>query len=262
MGVSLNQIPRAQKRDIAKKIKENLGTRAANGPAEPALDIYISECTDVADALDAHVTGNVLAHAERAARLAQLEAADDEVDTWYRHIELYIGVESRRRVSANALAAAAVYAAAFPDGLAHVDDPIADENRVCREALLVLRAPEHAATLAAIELPPTWLGRWEAAINKSDALLAEVEKARTEKRVHVDAGRDAETEWVELMVRLRRYVASRAKRSDAARIQDGKKLLAPLLDAMAKLRAESAARATRKGNGKLETPVAGDATGG
>ncbi|MDI3291793.1 hypothetical protein [Polyangium sp. 15x6] len=257
MGVSLNRIPRAQKRDITKKIKDNLEERAVKGPPEPALDIYISECTDIADALDAHVTGNVLAHAERAARLARLEAADDEVDTWYRHIENYIGVESRRRVSTNALAAAAVYAAAFPDGLAHIDDPIADENRICRDALLVLRAPEHAATLAAIDLPAVWLERWETAINKSDALLAEVEKARTDKRAHVDAGRDAETEWVELMVRLRRYVGSRAKRSDAARIQEGKKLLAPLLDAMAKLRAESAARATRKENGKQETPAAG-----
>ncbi|MDC0744938.1 hypothetical protein [Polyangium mundeleinium] len=261
MGASLNQIPRAEKRDIARKIKENLEARAAKGPPEPALDIYISECTDITDALDAHVTGNVLAHAERAARLAQLEAADDEVDTCYRHIEGYIGVESRRRVSPNVLGALALHQAAFPNGLAHVDDPIADENRVCREALLVLRAPEHAATLAAIELPTVWLERWEKAILKSDALLAEVEKARTEKRAHIDAGRDAETEWVELMVRLRRYVSSRAKRSDAARIQEGKVLLAPLLDAMAKLRAGAAARATRKENGKQESPAAGDTTG-
>ncbi|WP_170229886.1 hypothetical protein [Polyangium fumosum] len=261
MGASLEQIPRAEKRDIVRKIKENLEVRAANGPPEPGLDIYIGECADVTHALDAHVTGNVLAHAERAARLAQLEAADDEVDTGYRHIEGYIGVESRRRVSPNLLGALALHQAAFPNGLAHVDDPIADENRVCREALLVLRAPEHAATLAAIELPIIWLDRWEAAIAKSDALLAEVERARTEKRAHIEAGRDAETEWVELMVRLRRYVSSRAKRSDAARIQEGKMLLAPLLDAMAKLRAGAAARATRKENGKQETPAAGDTTG-
>ena len=261
MGASLNQISRAEKRDIARKIKENLQARAAQGPPEPALDIYISECTDITDALDAHVTGNVLAHAERAARLAQLEAADDEVDTCYRHIEGYIGVESRRRVSPNILVALALHQAAFPNGLAHVDDPIADENRVCREALLILRAPEHAATLAAIELPTLWLERWEQAILESDALLAEVERARTEKRAHIGAGRDAETEWVELMVRLRRYVSSRAKRSDTARIQEGKVLLAPLLDAMAKLRAGAAARATRKENGKQESPPAGDSTG-
>ncbi|MDI1447475.1 hypothetical protein [Polyangium sp. 6x1] len=260
MGVSLNQIPRAQKRDIAKKIKENLEARAANGPPEPALDIYIGECNDIGDALDAHVTGNVLAHAERAARLAQLEAADDEVDRWYRHIESYMSVEARRRVSPNLLGALAAHQAAFPNGLAHIDDPIADENRICREALLVLRAPEHAATLSAIDLPAVWLDRWEAAILESDALLAEVEKARTDKRAHVGAGRDAETEWVELMVRLRQYVASRAKRSDLARMQEGKALLAPLLDAMGKLRTEAAARATRKANGKQETP-AGETSG-
>lgn len=252
----LDQIPRAEKRDIARKIKDNLSARTAKGPSEPALDAYIAECTEVIDALDAHVTGNVLAQAERTARLAKLASADDAVDTWYRHLENYIGVESRRRVSPHALNAAAVYQAAFPDGLAHVDDPIADENRICRDALLALRAPEHAATLAAIELPMGWLERWETALDTSDALLAEVEKARTDKRAHVGAGQDAETEWVELMVRLRRYVSSRAKRSDTARIQEGKALLAPLLDAMARLRAEAAARATRKENGKQETPAA------
>ncbi|MDI1479169.1 hypothetical protein [Polyangium sp. y55x31] len=256
----LEQIPRAEKRDIAKKITTNLEARAAKGPPEPALDAYISECADITEALEAHVTGNVLAQAERAARLAQLEAADDAVDTWYRHIEGYIHVESRRRASIHAQSAAALHQAAFPEGLAHVDDPIADENRICREALITLRSPEHAATLVAIELPATWLDRWEAAIFKSDALLAEVAKARTEKRAHVGAGRDAETEWVEVMVRLRRYVASRAKRSDLARILEGKALLAPLLDAMARLRAEAAARAARKGNGKQETPTEG-ATG-
>jgi hypothetical protein len=253
----LDQIPRAEKRDIAKKVHENLIARAAKGPAEPALDAYITECAEVVDGLAAHVTGNVLAEAERTARLAQLASADDEVDTLYRHIEGFIGVESRRRTSAHALNAAAVYQAAFPDGLAHVDDPIADENRICREALLVLRAPEYADTLAAIELPGFWLEKWEVVLNKSDALLAEVEKARTDKRTHVGAGRDAETEWVELMVRLRRYVSSRAKRSDTAKIQEGKVLLAPLLDAMAKLRAEAAARATRRGNGKQEAPTEG-----
>ncbi|MRG93612.1 hypothetical protein [Polyangium spumosum] len=242
----LDQIPRAEKRDIAKKLKDNLTARAVKGPPEPALDAYIDECAEVVDELDAHVTGNVLAEAERTARLAQLASADDEVDTWYRHIESYIDIEARRRTSPFALQAAAVHQAAFPDGLAHVDDPIADENRICRETLVILRSPEHAATLTAIELPSIWLEKWETALDKSDALLAEVEKARTDKRKHVGAGRDAETDWVELMVRLRRYVSSRAKRSETARLQEGKTLLAPLLDAMAKLRAEAAARATRK----------------
>jgi hypothetical protein len=37
--------------------------------------------------------------------------------------------------------------AAFPDGLGHVDEPVADENRYCRAAVEILQSPEHAATL-------------------------------------------------------------------------------------------------------------------
>lgn len=178
--------------------------------------------------------------------------ADGAVDTWYRHVHDYLDIESRRRGSPDAAKVLALRRAAFPDGLAVVDEPIADENRACRDALAILRSPDHAATLQAIELPAGWLDRWEAAVAKSESLLAEVHKARSERRAHVGAGRDAEGEWVELMVRLRRYVSSRAKRSEKAKIQEGKALLAPLLDAMAKLRAEAAARATRKENGKKE----------
>src|SRR5689334_22546256 len=50
----------------------------------------------------------------------------------------------------------------------------------------------------------------------------------------------------EAMVRLRKYVASRAKKSDLARVQEGEMLLAPLLDAMAKLKAEAKTRATKR----------------
>ncbi len=52
----------------------------------------------------------------------------------------------------------------------------------------------------------------------------------------MSAGQDAEADFVELCVRLRRYVASRAKSSDKARVAEGKTLLAPLLNELANLR--------------------------
>ena len=252
MAVNLRQIPRAEKRGIAQKIFHNLEERLAKGAPEPALDAYIVELSDVVTTLDTHVAGSVTADAERTARLARLEVADDDVDRWYRHVEGYVNVESRRRTSPDAKTANALHDAAFPDGLEHIDDFEGDENRVCADALAVLRSPEYAPTLKAIELPTAWLDRWESAIAESDAALFAVQKARTDKRGHVDAGRDVETEWVELMVRLRKYVGSRAKRSDVARVNEGKVLLAPLLDTMAKLKAETLSRATRKAKAKTE----------
>jgi hypothetical protein len=56
------------------------------------------------------------------------------------------------------------------------------------------------------------------------------------------------TASTDTMTRLRRYVGSRAKRTESAKIEEGKALLAPLLDALKKLNAEAAARATIKKN--------------
>jgi len=253
MSAILKQIPRAEKREIATKVLANLQARAAQGPAEPALDAYIPELSDVETSLATHVSARTDADAKRTARLTKLEAFDDEVDRWYRHTESYVDVEGLRKVGPDAAAAGALHDAAFPEGLAYIDDPIADENRACREALTVLRSPEHAATVQAIDLPLTWLDRWELAVNESDAAYKDVEAARTDKQTSVSAGRDAEGEWVELFVRLRRYVSSRAKRTDSARIQEGKTLLAPLLDVLVKMKAQSAARATRKRNASGQT---------
>jgi hypothetical protein len=261
MAANLNQIPRAQKRDIAQKVVANLVDRATKGPAEPALDAYTVELGDIAGALDTQVTGNVLADAKRTARLARLDAADDQVDTCYRHVESYVSVEARRRTGPNVALALALHGTAFPDGLEHVDDAIDDENRLCRESLSVLRSTEHAPTVEAIELPLAWLDKWEAALEESDAAFDAVEKARTAKKTAVDLGRDAETDWVEAMVRLRRYVGSRAKRSDTARVAEGKELLAPLLDTLAQLRSEAASRATRRENAKADPPAAAAAPG-
>jgi len=254
MTVSLNQVPRAEKRDIVWKIIDHLKTRTSHGPAEPVLDEYIVELTDIAEALSTHVSGNIAADALRAARLQKLEVADDDVDRWYRHIESYLDVESRRRASPHADEAGALHEAAFADGLAHIDDAIADENRVCRDALAVLRSPEWADSLQAVEFPPTWLEKWDAAVTTSEALVSELQSSRQDKRAHIDSGRDAESDWIEAMVRLRKYVGSRAKKSDTARVQEGEKLLAPLLEVVAKLKAEAKTRATKRSKPAGETP--------
>jgi hypothetical protein len=248
---------RAEKRDIARKLHDNLAARLAAGLNEPALDAYIPELAALVQALTAPITGHLLADAQRTARLATLDAVDAEVDTWYRHLESYTDIESRRRTGPNVVSALALHKAAFPDGLAHIDAPIPDENRVCRESLSVLRAPEYVPTVAAIELPLAWLDRWESALAQSDTLHGEIEQARAARRAHVSAGQDAEADFVELCVRLRRYVASRAKSSDKARVAEGKTLLAPLLDELARQRATAAARATiRENEKKVPAPVA------
>jgi hypothetical protein len=246
MNVSMRAIVRPEKHDVAVAVLGNLQARATKGPAEPGLDVYIVELSDIVGALGTHVEGKTLAEAARTARLARLEIADDVVDTWYRHIESYVDVEANRKTGAFVVGAGALHHAAFPDGLAHIDDPIRDENRICRDSLTVLRSPEHGATVQGIKLPTGWLAEWEAALDESDAANKALDAARTEKHSSVSAGRDAEGEWVELFVRLRRYVASRAKRGDTARIQEGKELLAPLLDVLGRLKAQAAARETRR----------------
>ena len=256
---ALNQLSRAQKLEIAQKLHDSLAARASGGPAEPALDEYIPELASLIQALTAPITGNVLADAQRTARLAQLEVVDADVDTWYRHVEGYVDIESRRRSGASVAGALALHKAAFPDGLAHVDAAIPDENRVCRESLMVLRSKDYAPTVLAIKLPSAWLDAWESSLAQSEALYAEIEHARTARRGYVSAGQDAEADLVELCVRLRRYVSSRAKPSDKARVAEGKALLAPILDAVAKLRALAAARATaRENEKKVAAPGAPD----
>lgn len=252
---NLNQLPRAEKRDLAQKLCDNLVKRMSTGPAEPALDAYIPELQGLVEGLTAPITGNLLADAQRTARLARLDEVDCEVDTWYRHVESFVDIESRRRVGPHVTSALALYKAAFPHGLAHVDESVADENRFCREALIVLRSKEVEATLTAIELPPGWLTTWESWVTESEGIVREIEQARTAKRGHVSAGQDAEAELVELCVRLRRYVGSRAKASDKARVTEGKALIAPLLDAVAKLRALAATRATLRENEKTAAPA-------
>jgi hypothetical protein len=131
-----------------------------------------------------------------------------------------------------------------------VNDYVPDENRLCRDAIVALRSPEHAATVAAIELPAGWLDRWEKALNESDAAFEAVQKTRADKSIHVLTGQDAEVAFVDVMLRLRRYIDSRASRTDKVKIAQGRQLVAPLLDALAKAKAEERARETRRENAK------------
>lgn len=247
-------LPRPQMRDITKLLLANLQARAAAGPPEPGLDAYIPELTTVSVRLDTHVGGKELADATRRAQLATLEVADDDVDTWLRHNESFLRIESIRRSGAHVGAAQALHAAAFQEGVEPTSYHIPDENRYCRTALGVLRAQEHQATLAAIEYPTSWLTRWEDALDRSDAAFQDVEKARLDRSQHVGHGEDAEADFVELAVRLRRYVQSRASRSDKERVAEGERLLAPLLNALKKMKAEQQARATRRENGEAAPP--------
>jgi len=182
------------------------------------------------------------------------DAADAKVDTRMRHIETYLEIEARARRSPYASAARALYDAAFPDGLGPIDDHIIDQNIYCRMALDALRAPEHQATLAAIELPAAWVDAFEVSLKASETAMDQLLKARGEMHAHVGLGRDAEANWVDLMVRLRRPIASRTKKGDTARQMENKRLLEPLLVALQKLDAEAAARATRK-TGKQTPPA-------
>jgi len=251
----LENIPRPEKLEVARKIHANLVARQAAGPAEPALDAYIPDIAGVIGRLETHVHGSVNASTARQVQLARLDVADIEVDTWYRHIEGFLHVEAHRRAGPNVIAARAVYAAACPDGLAHVDDRVPEENAYCRNLLSVLRDPANAATLAALELPLVWLDRLQAALDASDAALRDLAAARQDKSTHTDLGRDVEEDWVDLMDRLRRYVDTRASRHDAVKRAESEALLGPLLVVIKKLRADAAARRTRRT--KQEAPPSG-----
>ena len=250
MTANLTNVPRPEKLAIATAIHTALLKRKKAGPSEPALDAFIPEIAAVKDKLATHVDGKSAANAARAKHLARAESADIEVDTHFRHIEAFVSIEANRRAGPHVSDAQSLYGAAFPEGLAHIDDRIEDENIHVRATLNALKSPEHAATLKAINLPSAWIPALEAALAESNAAVADVAKARGEKASHVGLGKSTESEWVDLMVRLRRYVACRAKRTDIARIAEGKELIKPLLDAIHKLRATAAARATRRSNKK------------
>jgi hypothetical protein len=250
--VTVAQLSRPQKAEAGRAILTRLQVRMQQGPLEPALDAYVTELTPIVDALEQGVEGKVLAAGTLKGLLAKLDDADVRVDTWLRHHFFYIDVEASRRSGPNVEAAQALAAATFPDGLAHIDAYIPDENRLCRDAIAMLRSSEHAPTVAAIELRTEWTEAWEKDVEESDRAFAEVQAAREDKAIHVVAGQDAEVLFDDVIARLRRYIGSRAARTDRVKQAEGEQLIAPVLDALAKARAEAKARATRKAHEKAK----------
>ncbi|AKT43804.1 hypothetical protein [Chondromyces crocatus] len=244
----LRNISRPEKLTVARSIHANLIARQSNGPAEEGLDTYIPVIASLIAELAGHVDGKAAAGTEHQALLGRAELADIEVDTWYRHIERYLSVEANRRGGAHVVGARAVHSAACPKGLAHVDERIPVQNAFCRGMLEALRRPVNAGILTSIEFPMAWLDRLEAALTESEASQRDLAGVRQDKRVHVGLGRDAEEAWIDVMSRLRSYVANRAGRHDLARRAEGDSLLAPLRTVLERLRAEAAARKTRREN--------------
>jgi hypothetical protein len=240
----LIRIPRPDKPEVGKNIVARLLARLAVGPQEPALNGFIAEINAVVARLDTHVDGAWTVVGTHAARVAESDARDDDVDTWIRKIEGFLDAEALRRTGPNAERARALLHAAFPDGRAHIDDRIIEENRHCRSAISALRAPESAETLAAIDMPAGWLDKFEEAVTKSEEAFEAIALGRSDKSAHVDLGRDAELDWEDVMLRLRHYIAGRAKRDDVEKKNEGRKLLEPLTSAVKKLRIDAETRAT------------------
>jgi len=241
-----NKLSRVEKAAIGRKLHENLVARAQLGPAEPALDAFIPQLDTTATRLEAHVVGKHAAAAARAAHADRVEKADVEVDTVACHIESFLDNEGHRRQGPYVTAVRALHAAAFPAGRTFLDARVPEENSEIRRILAVLRAPEHAATLAGIGFPKEWLDRLEFAVGESDLAYAERVSARGNAVDHVNLGKDAEADWVDVVGRLRKYVESRASAGDVEGALEGRRLLAPLTNAMAHAKAVAAARATRR----------------
>jgi hypothetical protein len=250
----LSKIPRAEKLTIARRVHQALKSRLDDGPTEPALDAFIPELEAILARLETHVGGTSEIQGDRAALLTAADESDDDVDTFLRHIENYLLVEGRRRTGKNRARALSLHKAAFPDGLAHIDDRVVEENNHCRDSIRVLRVPENVETLNAIGLPIAWVDAFEAAVKKSDADNAALVQARTARSTSISQARDVEQEWEDMMRRLRHHIAGRARRDDVAKQAEGRKILDPLLFAVQLLRATAAARATRRANERESTP--------
>lgn len=93
-----------------------------------------------------------------------------------------------------------------------------------------------------VELPEVELPRTpteEAAMNPTSD-----ETRNPQKTGRINLSQDVEEEWEDVMVRLRHHIAGRAKRSESAKINEGREILDPLLNAVKKMRADAEARAT------------------
>ncbi|AKT43475.1 uncharacterized protein CMC5_077070 [Chondromyces crocatus] len=242
----LSRLSRPEMRTIAGQLLEGLQARAASGPPEPSLDDFIPQLAAVNARLSGHLAGGAVADARRRSQLVRLDEADDEVDTWLRHVAGFLEVEARRRTGNLQEAVKALKAQAFPEGLSPIRAYVPEENLYCRTAIAVLQSAAHAPTVAAIRLPADWLTAWATAIEASEAAFIEASKARQAQSHHVSHGMDAKGEFVEVARRLRHYVQSRASRREKSRVDEGERLLSPLTLPLKKLRMEDKARATRR----------------
>jgi len=220
--------------------------RATSGPPDAIVDPFIAKSAAVRDALTAHVDDKSTAVAEGSALLAENDVDDDEVDRWYRHAFRYLEVEALRRHAPEHAAINALLAAAYPHGLAHVDDRIPDQNESVRQTLAVLRNPEYASTIAAIALPSVWLDALELAVKKSDASFAAYQAAIGQASSAVAMGRDAEDDWVEWARGLSHAIALRSTGADVDVVEQYKGLIAPLTNAVQHLRSQAKTRATKR----------------
>jgi hypothetical protein len=247
--VSTTKLPRDEKKTVTLNLCKRLEDRATAGPPEPGLDAFVAELKTLGTNLGDHVTGKVVEDTRRRAALANLDEADDDVDTYFRNHFYFLVAASLRRTGLWAAKAKAILAAAFPDGLETIDDFVPTENRYCRKAITVLETDDNADALKGIALPPEWTRDWIAALDRSDTAWKEAQEAREAFRAHVSDGIDAEADFVEVVGRLRKYIGSRAtERKNKARYEEGLKLLAPLTEALDKAERERSARETRRDN--------------
>lgn len=246
---SFAQVPRESKRRVAGELHDNLAARANDGPPDPMLDPFIARFATIRDALAEHVDGKSNAEAQRSAALVECDITDDEVDRWYRHLYRYTEVETLRRHVAHHALIVALLDAGYPQGLSHVDDRIPDQNGEVRKTLAAYRDPQFADALSAMELPVAWLEKLDAAVQKSDASFSNYEATFADKSSAVALGRDAEADWLVLVRKLTHTIALRSEGASVEVVEEGKRLLAPLTNAVRQLRTEARARAKKRKQG-------------
>ena len=242
----LEKVPRAEKKRVASEIHDNLVARATSGPPDALLDPFIAKTAKVCDAVGVQVDDKSAALAEKAALLAANDVDDDEVDRWYRHIFYYLEVERLRRHGPDEAGVEALLNATYSDGLSHVNDRIPDQNDEVRKTITAFRNPEVAGTLAAIAFPLVWLESLDAAVQKSAASFSAYEAAMGDASTAVAMGRDAEDDWVEWARALTHANALRSSGAAIDVVEEGKRILAPLTNAVRHLRTQAKTRATKK----------------
>ncbi len=243
----LQKLPRPEKLRVARALSSLLQARIdAGAPPDPSLNGFHTEINAISSKLETHVDGLAGVKGKRSALIAAGNESDDLTDYWYRLWHGFLYAAAARRTGPHTPRAQELFKAVFPHGLEHIDDRIVEENAHCRESIEVLRAPENASLLAALNTPSGWLDAFEAAVNQSDADADALEKARGDKNAHIDLAQDADEEWEDIMLRYRHHIAGRAKRAEVQKKNEGRLLLAPLLDAVKKMRADAATRAALK----------------